>query len=62
MTVQIDSARLIQVYDSSGMLVKQINANTAITKLEKRDFSSGVYQLVVTDTLGARTSQRIIFE
>lgn len=62
MTVQIDSARLIQVYDSSGMLVKQINANTAVTKLEKRDFASGVYQLVVTDSSGARTSQRIIFE
>jgi hypothetical protein len=62
MNVQTDSVRLIQVYDTSGMLVKEINTNSILTKLEKRDFAAGVYQLVVTDHSGNLTSQRIIFE
>jgi hypothetical protein len=60
--VQSESARLIQVYDATGVLVMEKNTNSILTKLQKQDFANGVYQLVVTDSNGIRTSQRIVFQ
>ncbi len=60
--INCESIRKVELFDSKGSLVHSIATSAPITKIDRRDYKSGVYQLVVTNEAGARTSQRIVFE